>query len=853
MAQVIITVSKLDNLAEAVNNLTDATLPLTLDQMTTEINNFTTQHYCVPHADIPEYIKSEALSVAKKVAAKQAELNNQITFIAMSDTHYAGEQVDNWQEYSNISTEHAGMAAQILSYCLPIDFACHLGDYTFGSANTTTELLKSQIEKVSQFLDSNFKGIPQFRTVGNHDTGEYGTLVGAEYLYETIGSKCEGATYGSTTYGYCYRDFTDKKVRVICLNTSEGETDNGKSTSEVVSAAQRLWFAQTLYDVGSKADAADWSIIVLGHYCLDFGGAYPLSNIVYAYVNGNSITVNGTTVNFSGNNAASFIADFHGHTHCFKADSLYRVIWSESANANVGEAYDAKRVCVPNVSYYRNNYYGDTSFFGFTYSDDTTYEKTINSGKDTAFVVNVVDLDNKIIHSFCYGAGVDRVISYGSKIYHSINNTLSHVVTDNEATSIEDGAAYTATLTADTGYTLGTVTVTMGGVDITNTAYTDGHISIPSVTGNIVIIATAVKTGYTNQIPLSTDKDGNPYNNGLGYKTGTRINSSANEVAIDGMCCTGFIPLTGKAGDVIRIKNVTYAGTATVYLICFNHNGTPSETFIQSDLETATVDGVTTITTSKNGLISMRLSCGVIDDTSIITINEEIHDPTAYRSITNLLTHVTSSNASVSVEEGAAYTATLSADTGYTLNSVTITMGGTDITSTAYSNGNISIASVTGDIVITAVATKIVSYTNQVPISTDADGNVYNGTGYKDGYGISSSGAEAALRSATATGFIPFTKGQTIRIGGEGITYDKYGCLLMFYDLSKTVIANAGISYDKIGNTTYGTWTTEETSVFCLDPNDTYPNTLSGNSGYIRISANGSGANLIVTLDEKIT
>ena len=639
MAQVIITVSKLDNLAEAVNSLTDATLPLTLDQMTTEINNFTTQHYCIPHADIPEYVKSEALSVAKKVAAKQAELNNQITFIAMSDTHYAGEQVDNWQEYSNISTEHAGMAAQILSYCLPIDFACHLGDYTFGSANTTTELLKSQIEKVSQFLDSNFKGIPQFRTVGNHDTGEYGTLVGAEYLYEAIGSKCEGATYGSTTYGYCYRDFTDKKVRVICLNTSEGETDNGTSASEVVSAAQRLWFAQTLYDVGSKADAADWSIIVLGHYSLDFGGAYPLSNIVYAYVNGNRITVNGTTVSFSGNNAASFIANFHGHTHCFKADSLYRVIWSESAGANVGEAYDAKRVCVPNVSYYRNNYYGDTSFFGFTYSDDTTYEKTINSGKDTAFVVNVVDLDNKIIHSFCYGAGVDRVISYGSKIYHSINNTLSHVVTDNEATSIEDGAAYTATLTADTGYVLGAVTVTMGG---------------------------------------------------------------------------------------------------------------------------------------------------------------------------------------------------------------------TDITSIAYGNGNISIASVTGDIVITAVATKIVSYTNQVPISTDADGNVFNGTGYIDGYRINSSGATAALSGFTATGFIPFTKGQTIRIGGEGITYDKYGCLLMFYDLNKTVITNAGISYAKIGNTTYGTWTTEENSVFCLDPNDTYPNTLSGNSGYIRISANGSGANLIVTLDEEI-
>ena len=586
-----------------------------------------------PHADIPEYVKSEALSVAKKVAAKQAELSNQITFIAMSDTHYAGEQVDNWQEYSNISAQHAGMAAQILSYCLPIDFACHLGDYTFGSANTTTELLKAQIEKVSQFLDSNFRGIPQFRAIGNHDTGEYNTLIGAEYLYNAIGSKCDGATFGSTVYGYCYRDFAEKKVRVICLNTSEGETDSGSSASEVVSAAQRLWFAQTLYDVGSKTDAADWSIIVLGHYSLDFGDAYPLSNIVYAYVNGNSITENGTTVNFSGNNAASFIADFHGHTHCFKVDSLYRVV------SNVGTAYDAKKVCVPNASYYRNNYYGDTSFYGFTYSDSTTYDKTINTGKDTAFVVNVIDLDNKVIYSYCYGAGTDRTISYGAKVYRTITNTLTHVTNSNAATSIENETAYSATLSADTGYTLGTVTVTMGG---------------------------------------------------------------------------------------------------------------------------------------------------------------------------------------------------------------------TDITSTAYSDGGISIASVTGDIVITATATKIVSYTNQVPISTDEDGNIYNGTGYKDGYRINSSGAEAALSGFAATGFIPFTKGQTIRIGGEGITYAEYGCLLMFYDAAKTYISNSGIAYDKVGNTTYGTWTTEETSVFCLDPFDTYPNTLSGINGYIRISAKGSGANLIVTLDEKI-
>ena len=74
----------------------------------------------------------------------------------------------------------------------------------------------------------------------------------------------------------------------------------------------------------------------------------------------------------------------------------------------------------------------------------------------------------------------------------------------------------------------------------------------------------------------------------------------------------------------------------------------------------------------------------------------------------------------------------------------------------------------------------------------------------------------------------------------------------MFYDLNKTTIRDRGIGPDKIGNTGYGTWTTEETSVFCLDPNANYPNTLTTEQGYIRVSAKGNGANLLVTLDEEI-
>jgi hypothetical protein len=54
-------------------------------------------------------------------------------------------------------------------------------------------------------------------------------------------------------------------------------------------------------------------------------------------------------------------------------------------------------------------------------------------------------------------------------------------------------SAYSATITAAAGYTLGTVTVYMGGTDISSTAVTSNAISIASVTGDIVVIANATQ------------------------------------------------------------------------------------------------------------------------------------------------------------------------------------------------------------------------------------------------------------------------------------------------------------------------------------------------------------------------
>lgn len=80
--------------------------------------------------------------------------------------------------------------------------------------------------------------------------------------------------------------------------------------------------------------------------------------------------------------------------------------------------------------------------------------------------------------------------------------------------------------------------------------------------------------------------------------------------------------------------------------------------------------------------------------------------PTDAWSIVQNLTYVTSTNTAFNVKKGESYTTSLVANTNYTINSVTVVMGGVDITNTAYNNGVITINSVTGNVTITAVAKK---------------------------------------------------------------------------------------------------------------------------------------------------
>ena len=90
-------------------------------------------------------------------------------------------------------------------------------------------------------------------------------------------------------------------------------------------------------------------------------------------------------------------------------------------------------------------------------------------------------------------AGGTLATMIGSPTEYTITKSLTHCSGSNPATKIASGLSYTNTITAASGYTLtgATVSVTMGGSDITATAYADGKVTIPNVTGNVVVSVTA--------------------------------------------------------------------------------------------------------------------------------------------------------------------------------------------------------------------------------------------------------------------------------------------------------------------------------------------------------------------------
>lgn len=161
---------------------------------------------------------------------------------------------------------------------------------------------------------------------------------------------------------------------------------------------------------------------------------------------------------------------------------------------------------------------------------------------------------------------------------YTVTNTLTGCTSSNTATTVTEGDAYYATITASNGYVLNgaTVMVKMGGTDVTALYYADGVINIPDVSGNIEITITAVVyvPSYTNVLPKAVDpgtKSG--VWDGKGYRNGAYASSAKPFYGTDAACwCTGAIAV--QPSDVIYVKGATLEGSGHERLGAFSsYNG----------------------------------------------------------------------------------------------------------------------------------------------------------------------------------------------------------------------------------------------------------------------------------------
>ena len=510
---------------------------------------------------IPSYVLEEAESVADKVLS----VRNADTFVmaCASDFHTSGSDT------SAAGVLHAGQAMSEIQSLTELDMVALLGDVQVDDFEESTAGSFKYVKKC--FADIAGK-VPYMHLQGNHDELPSDTTEAArKRYYAYIGANNVGTVtdYANKFRNYGFRDFENYKVRVIYLNTAD--VSDYEMTYDVnMSAAQMEWFINTALNLSVKDDADEWGLIVCGHHPLNWEASGNKSvtkvlDVLDAYKGrtSGSVAVDGRNIayNFS-DETAEFICHIHGHLHNFREEVL-------GANKVLS-------ITVPNAGFHRNNGYG-TDYPGSPevaqrYGDDGAnndgtgtqriYAKTSGTAEDTAFSVFAIDRESKTVNVFNYGAGIDRQWDY-----------LNGVKGEGSGEPDEPDEP------------------------------------TPS---------------YTNWIPLSVNADGSEYvghNGEDGYSVGYRTNSRGVEVQQSGMCCTGFIKYT--AGQTIRLKNVTIAGTSTPYIEeCYadkSHKQVESAATKLVDDGNGVYTGV--VTTDCEWI---RISCGVIDDTSILTLDEEI-------------------------------------------------------------------------------------------------------------------------------------------------------------------------------------------------------------------------------------
>ena len=198
----------------------------------------------------------------------------------------------------------------------------------------------------------------------------------------------------------------------------------------------------------------------------------------------------------------------------------------------------------------------------------------------------------------------------------------------------------------------------------------------------------------------------------------------------------GSTTITATAGSVSATCAIAVAALSSITAV-FTQGGqtiysddtldslkqylTVTATYSDGETEEVPAEDYTLSGTLTVGTSTITVTYEEETDTFEVTVTQAV---TRY-TITNNLTHVASSNPKAIVEENESFTTSLGIQTGYTLLSVSVTMGGVDVTEEVYNTETrqISIAAVTGNVILTAAA--VMTPASISAVFTQGDHTVY--------------------------------------------------------------------------------------------------------------------------------
>lgn len=505
--------------------------------------------------EVPDYWADAVDAVVEQITAYQDAAGSQLVCFGLcSDMHvHWPYPTDN-----NYCLNIGHLAAAVMDRCgIPLFVNC--GDVLTNTVyDTEAEVIRAFNWAWDNYLD--LIGAERLLLVaGNHD-GAYKTIGTKDYAknmkpallnrYLYKDQQMDFRRVWGASGKYFYIDNKPQLTRIIMLNSHDqewGEDADGKALCSTMSGGYRQeqmdWLIEAL-DVPEG-----WSIVIASH-------VPPTAKLPTSY--------SGTR----GYDIVRGIVSAYADRSTYSGSYTYDSTKGEGAWANMDVSVDFAEAKGAVVGWFCGHCHRDAIITGdlpfpivtitcagnFSY-DDTEPDRTFGSATETALDFVCIDKSAKKLHAVRLGIGVDedgiRTVTYASDF--TITNYLTNVTSDNAETKANEGDSYVANLTAPDGYALETVTVTMGGADITSTAYSDGVVSIESITGDVVITAEAVST---DPFALTASN--------------WTVNGSSGNITVDASGVT--IEKASANGRFVTCKNV-FTRKAGTYSFSFKTNG----------------------------------------------------------------------------------------------------------------------------------------------------------------------------------------------------------------------------------------------------------------------------------------